>query len=71
MPSLPERPTIRNKVIKNASAFSFEQEMDDFLKGLDSYSIQYKPVGTRANLMYTALITYQEIPKVQNNVEGD
>ena len=46
----------------------FEDAMDIFIKDLASYSIQYKPVPHGTTILYTALVTYQEPEKEENNV---
>jgi hypothetical protein len=56
----PILPVIRNKVIEGDTVLKFETKMDSFLQGLDSYSIQYKPLRPGNRTFYTALITYHE-----------
>ena len=51
-----ERPILKNKIITSVKAEVFENAMDEFIKDLDSYSIQFKPENGR----FIALITYQE-----------
>lgn len=63
MPALPEAPPIpivKNKIISTISrADEFEKKLDEFIDGLDSYSIQYKPfLGYNGGVVYTALVTY-------------
>ena len=54
-------PVMRNKIITDTAEVQFEDQMDDFIKDLASYSIQYKPVPHGTTILYTALITYQEM----------
>ena len=59
---------LKNKIITSESMGEFEDAMDIFIKDLASYSIQYKPIFNNHNIWYTALITYQEPEKEENNV---
>ena len=59
---------LKNKIITTTSEGSFEDRMDIFIKDLASYSIQFKPVSNGTNIWYTALITYQEPEKEEDNV---
>ena len=67
-----EKPVLKNKIITDTSEVQFEDQMDEFIKDLASYSIQYKPVPQRCEygttILYTALVTYQEPEKEENNV---
>jgi hypothetical protein len=53
---------IKNKIIRSkvGGRLEFETALDKFIEGLDSYSIQYKPLYTGDRVVYTALISYQE-----------
>ena len=59
---------LKNKIINTTSEGDFEDQMDNFIKDLASYSIQYKPVCQGTNIWYTALITYQVPEKEEENV---
>ena len=63
-----EKPVLKNKIITDTSEGDFEDQMDDFIKDLASYSIQFKPVPHGTTILYTALITYQEPEKEEDNV---
>ena len=63
-----EKPVLKNKIINTTSEGDFEDQMDEFIKDLASYSIQYKPVPHGTTILYTALVTYQEPEKEENNV---
>jgi hypothetical protein len=68
LPELPPRPVIRNKVIHDKDPIIFEHKMDAFLEGLDSYSVQYKPVCCGGHVYCNALVTYHKPVK---EVEDD
>jgi hypothetical protein len=51
-------PKIKNKVIYDHDTNTFEWKLDEFIDGLDSYSIQYKPVVNSGRIFCTALVTY-------------
>ena len=59
---------LKNKIITDTVEVQFEDQMDEFIKDLASYSIQYKPVFINNTIWYTALVTYQEPEKEENNV---
>ena len=59
---------LKNKIITDTVEVQFEDQMDEFIKDLASYSIQFKPVSHGTDVWYTALITYQEPEKEEDNV---
>lgn len=63
-------PKIKNKIIWG-TAHEFEQWLDEFVEGLESYSIQYKPILVDNRVSYTALITYPEPEEEESNVHAD
>ena len=69
-----EKPVLKNKIITDTSEGDFEDQMDDFIKDLAIYSIQFKPVSNSnpyltVPILYTALITYQEPEKEEDNAK--
>jgi hypothetical protein len=55
-----------SKIISSGSKDEFEADLNNFIKGKEQYSVQYRPVDTKIKIIYTALVMYQ-IPIEENN----